>query len=312
MFSLFLSRRNNRLSSRQYRDKYLGPAPRSTRNDLRIGAWCFDGGQPEVNLRFTRQYRLLLAPPRALPRVPWGTTRARAPHNSHNKSPRTTDARSTYKGITDQKEDRKGRLQKEKERKRERMTERGGGGGGGGKGSQQWVDPDHETTVVAKGVTVASQAARSAGPGESMSWTLRGNHPRREIDESRGRSTPRIVTSPRSRIRSIRGFPKSFAPHVLRALPFSAILRSRAVYPFLSLFFFFFQVVSALHIECIKFYGYIDSWVTQRNLFALIRGWTDLEYIHTYIPSGVPTLQSITVNDERGLFRSHVSNILSH
>lgn len=107
MLSLFLSRRNNRLSSRQYRDKYLGPAPRSTRNDLRIGAWCFDGGQPEVNLRFTRQYRLLLAPPRALPRVPWGTTRARAPHNSHNKSPRTTDARSTYKGITDQKEDRR-------------------------------------------------------------------------------------------------------------------------------------------------------------------------------------------------------------
>lgn len=237
MFSLFLSRRNNRLSSRQYRDKYLGPAPRSTRNDLRIGAWCFDGGQPEVNLRFTRQYRLLLAPPRALPRVPWGTTRARAPHNSHNKSPRTTDARSTYKGITDQKEDRREGCRKRK-RKRERTTERGEGGSGGGKGSQQWVDPDHETTVVAKGVTVASRAARSAGPGESMSWTLRGNHPRREIDKSRGRSTPRIVTSPRSHIRSIRGFPKVFSPHGLRALPFSAILRSRAVYPFLSRFFF--------------------------------------------------------------------------
>jgi len=43
------------------------PTSRNTRNDLRSGAWCFDGGQPEVNLRFTRQYRLLLAPPRALP-----------------------------------------------------------------------------------------------------------------------------------------------------------------------------------------------------------------------------------------------------
>jgi len=97
--------------------------PRNTRNDLRSGAWCFDGGQPEVNLRFTRQYRLLLAPPRALPRVPRGTARARAPHNSHNKSPRTTDARSTYKGITDQKEDR-------------RVGKRRGGRGreGGGKG----------------------------------------------------------------------------------------------------------------------------------------------------------------------------------
>lgn len=100
---------SNRLSSRQYRDKYL-ETPRNTRNDLRSGAWCFDGGQPEVNLRFTRQYRLLLAPPRALPRVPRGTARARAPHNSHNKSPRTTDARSTYKGITDQKEDRRVRV----------------------------------------------------------------------------------------------------------------------------------------------------------------------------------------------------------
>lgn len=89
------------------------PTSRNTRNDLRSGAWCFDGGQPEVNLRFTRQYRLLLAPPRALPRVPRGTARARAPHNSHNKSPRTTDARSTYKGITDQKEDRRVREKEE-------------------------------------------------------------------------------------------------------------------------------------------------------------------------------------------------------
>ncbi|KYQ48208.1 hypothetical protein ALC60_12762 [Trachymyrmex zeteki] len=31
------------------------PTSRNTRNDLRSGAWCFDGGQPEVNLRFTRQ-----------------------------------------------------------------------------------------------------------------------------------------------------------------------------------------------------------------------------------------------------------------
>lgn len=114
------------------------PTPRNTRNDLRSGAWCFDGGQPEVNLRFTRQYRLLLAPPRALPRVPRGTARARAPHNSHNKSPRTTDARSTYKGITDQKEDR---------RVREEVgwARRGVGWGEEGKGSQQWVDPDRET-----------------------------------------------------------------------------------------------------------------------------------------------------------------------
>lgn len=111
---------SNRLSSRQYRDKYLGgPTPRNTRNDLRSGAWCFDGGQPEVNLRFTRQYRLLLAPPRALPRVPRGTARARASHNSHNKSPRTTDARSTYKGITDQKEDRRVRARRRRRRRRE-------------------------------------------------------------------------------------------------------------------------------------------------------------------------------------------------
>ncbi|KAL2721982.1 hypothetical protein V1477_020802 [Vespula maculifrons] len=34
---------------------------------LRSGTWYFDGGQPEVNLRFTRQYRLLLAPPHTAP-----------------------------------------------------------------------------------------------------------------------------------------------------------------------------------------------------------------------------------------------------
>jgi len=39
--------------------------------------------------------------------TPSSTARARAPHNSHNKSPRTTDARSIYKGITDQKEDQR-------------------------------------------------------------------------------------------------------------------------------------------------------------------------------------------------------------
>ncbi|EGI59280.1 hypothetical protein G5I_12615 [Acromyrmex echinatior] len=33
------------------------PTSRNTRNDLRSGAWCFDGGQPEVNLRFTRDHR---------------------------------------------------------------------------------------------------------------------------------------------------------------------------------------------------------------------------------------------------------------
>lgn len=148
------------------------PTPRNTRNDLRSGAWCFDGGQPEVNLRFTRQYRLLLAPPRALPRVPRGTARARAPHNSHNKSPRTTDARSTYKGITDQKENR-------------RVGKGGGrevgarrGGGGEGKDSQQWVDPDRETAAVAKGVVAVASRGAQGGPipmvvrpGESMKRT---------------------------------------------------------------------------------------------------------------------------------------------
>lgn len=79
--------------------------------DLRSGMWYFDGGQPEVNLRFTRQYRLLLTPPRALPKVPWGQrervlSRCLTAHNSHNKSPGTTDARSAYKGITDRKGDR--------------------------------------------------------------------------------------------------------------------------------------------------------------------------------------------------------------
>ncbi|KAF7402426.1 hypothetical protein HZH68_005163 [Vespula germanica] len=66
---------------------------------LRSGTWYFDGGQPEVNLRFTRQYRLLLAPPHTAPACSAamyrdapaererGVYRRLLAHNSHNKSP---------------------------------------------------------------------------------------------------------------------------------------------------------------------------------------------------------------------------------
>lgn len=143
--------------------------PRNTRNDLRSGAWCFDGGQPEVNLRFTRQYRLLLAPPRALPRVPRGTARARAPHNSHNKSPRTTDARSTYKGITDQKEDRRVRVK------------RGEWEGWGGEGLATMGRPRSRNRRCCERrcyyrISNTRRPVPRWCPGESMKWTIRGNH----------------------------------------------------------------------------------------------------------------------------------------
>lgn len=159
------------------------PTSRNTRNDLRSGAWCFDGGQPEVNLRFTRQYRLLLAPPRALPWVPRGTARARAPHNSHNKSPRTTDARSTYKGITDQKEDW-------------RVGKREGGGGGSerkgreGQGREGFATMDRPRSrnrrCCERRLLLHLEQREAAEswlcPGESMKRaSLHGNHSSRDV-----------------------------------------------------------------------------------------------------------------------------------
>lgn len=92
------------------------------------------------------------------PGVSWGTARARAPHNSHNKSPRTTDARSTYKGITDQKEERRVRRGEESWGDGEKGKEEGRGTGE--RVRNNGVDPDRGTAAVAKGVTVASQASR--------------------------------------------------------------------------------------------------------------------------------------------------------
>lgn len=68
--------------------------------------------------------------------TPSSTARARAPHNSHNKSPRTTDARSTYKGITDQKEDRRVREGVERQ-----SGQRGEGEGIRNNGSTQIAKP---------------------------------------------------------------------------------------------------------------------------------------------------------------------------